>query len=186
MVQNVYTLVLEDFMASPTYAKEHIKVADELFLILALLHREHPDEEAFPMGQILERARQEGLGTSRSDQKSLRVHAYEHAAANMPPGRQGGRYRIAFRQEDGRIRLLQPTDYVHPGRHQKIYPDENEIPERYRELLEWAKRRWKSVNVPTKQSGWLKGLQGLRGLGKSAWAGIDPDKYVEELREDWN
>jgi hypothetical protein len=171
-------------MASLTYAKEHIKVADELFLVLALLHREHPDEEAFPIGRILERATQEGLGINRSDQRSLRVHAYEHAAANVPPGRQGGRYRIAFRQEDGRIRLLRPSDYVHPDRHQKFYPDLNEIPERYHDLLDWAKKRWQTSEPPS--TGWLKGLRELRGLGKSSWAGIDPDKYVQQLREDWN
>jgi hypothetical protein len=177
---------LEVLVVSPTYVKEHIKVADELFLILALLHREHPDDEAFPIGQILERATLENLGASRPDQRSLRVHAYEHAAANMPPGRQGGRYRIAFRQEDGRIRLLRPSDYVHPDRHQKFYPDSKEIPERYRELLDWAKKRWERSEAQPKASGWLKGLRELRGLGKSSWAGIDPDKYVQQLREDWN
>lgn len=25
----------------------------------------------------------------------------------------------------------------------------------------------------------------LRGLGKEIWKGVDPDKYVEELREGW-
>jgi hypothetical protein len=173
-------------MATLAYTKEHIKVADELFLVLALLHRENPDEEAFPIGRILERAKREGLGASRSDQRSLKVHAYEHAAANMPPGKQGGRYRIAYRQEDGRIRLLRPMDYIHPDRHQKFYPDANEIPERYHELLEWAKRRYENTGETSKTSAWLNGLRGLRGLGKSAWAGVDPDRYVQQLREDWN
>ena len=173
-------------MATLNYAKEHIKVADELFLVLALLHRENPEEDAFPINRILQRAIKEGLGTSRPDQRSLRVHAYEHAAANMPPGKRGGRYRIAYRQEDGRIRLLRSADYVHPTRHQKFYPDANEIPERYHELLEWAKKRCESVTETSKSSAWLNGLRGLRGLGKSAWAGVDPDLYVQQLREDWN
>jgi hypothetical protein len=170
-------------MASASYVKEHVKVADELFLILALLHKEHPEKETFSIGEILERATAEGLGSERQDQRSLRQHAYEHAAANVPPGKQGGRYRMVFRQPDNRIRLLQASDYVHPERHQKFYPDEREIPERYHELLHWAKeRREGKTELPGR---WLQGLFELRGMGKEIWKGVDPDEYVRKLREDW-
>jgi hypothetical protein len=172
-------------MAQLAYTKEHVKVADELFLTVALLHREHPAEEAFSISRILERARQEGLGEGRLDQRSLRVHAYEHAAANVPPGKQGGRYRMVFRQDDGRIRLLSATDYVHPDRHQKFYPDPEEVPVRYHELLEWTRRRQEKGAEAQDAPKWLAGLHALRGLGKEAWKGINPDEYVKKLREDW-
>lgn len=29
------------------------------------------------------------------------------------------------------------------------------------------------------------GLSALRGLGKEAWAGVDPDRYVQDLRREW-
>ncbi len=77
-------------MATMTYAKGHVKVADELFLIVALLHRENPHANSFTIAEILNRAVNEGLGTSRTDQRSLRQHAYEQVAANVPPGKQGG------------------------------------------------------------------------------------------------
>lgn len=170
-------------MGTMTYTKPHVKVADELYLIVALLHRENPSRDAFTIGEIIDRAAQEGLGGGRADQKSLRQHAYEHAAANIPPGKQGGRYRMVFRQEDNRIRLLRSSDYVHPERHQKFYPDKEEIPVEYQELLEWAKNRPEPGGADSVQ--WLRGLYELRGLGKHIWEGVDPDEYVRGLREDW-
>jgi len=165
------------------YRKGHLKVADELFLVVALLHREHPEEKAFEIAAILARARQEGLGEEREDQRSLRLHAYQHAAANMPPGR-GGRYRIVFREPDNRIRLLRPTDYVHPDRHQKFLPAYEEVPEKYHELLDWAKSRLESGSA-TDSTTWLEGLHRLKGMGQQVWKGIDPDQYVRSLREGW-
>jgi hypothetical protein len=164
------------------YAKSHVKVADELFLIVALLHREQPQKEAFTVGEILHRASTEGLGSA---QGSLRAHASGHAAANVAPDGRGGRYRMVFRQEDKRIRLLGPDDFVHPDRHQKFYPEPDEIPEKYHELLEWAKRRQEKGKGAPVTSQWLTGLYELRGLGKETWKGVDADQYVKNLREGW-
>ena len=169
-------------MEAVLYRKAHLKVADELFIVLALLHREQPDRGAFEIREILSRARHEGLGEDRPDQRSLKLHAYQHAAANMPPGR-GGRYRMVFRQRDNRIRLLSPSDYVHPDRHQKFYPAYEEIPAKYHELLDWAKQRCEKGR-DAGSTNWLQGLHRLKGLGKEIWAGVDPDAYVRGLRED--
>lgn len=166
-------------MATLGYVKDHVKVADELFLILALLHRENPQQEGFTVGEMLERAKAEGLG---SEPKSLRAHASGHAAANRPPGK-NGKYRMVFVEADGRIRLLRPSDYVHPDRHQKIYPEQSDIPERYHDLLEWAKLRMATGGEV--RGRWLEGLFELRGMGKEVWRGVDPDEYVRKLREDW-
>ena len=167
---------------SLAYAKSHVKVADELFLIVALLHREQPEKEAFTVAEILHRASKEGLGSAEG---SLRAHASGHAAANIAPDSRGGRYRMVFRQDDKRIRLLAPGDYVHPDRHQKFYPEPEEVPEKYRELLEWAKRRQEKGREPATSSPWLAGLYQLRGLGKEIWKGIDADQYVKNMREGW-
>jgi hypothetical protein len=172
-------------MATIAYTKDQVKVADELFLIVALLHREQPHAESFTINEILERAAKEGLGAGRSDQRSLRQHAYEHAAANVAPGKQGGRYRMVFREDDNRIRLLRDSDYVHPDRHQKSRPNLAEIPERYHELMEWAERWQKKETGKRPGPKWLAGLYELRGLGRELWQGVDPDKYVKGLREGW-
>lgn len=167
------------------YAKSAMKVADELYLTLALLHREQPDREAFTVDELVQRARQEGFA-ARPD--SLRAHAHGHAAANLAPGK-NGRYRLIFKQEDRRIRLLRAGDYIHPDRHQKLFPEMADIPERYRELVEWAKHRWERSNGNDAgepgSPGWLAGLHQLRGLGRDAWRGVDADQYVRELREGW-
>lgn len=169
-------------MATLVYSKPHVKVADELYLVLALLHRENPAQEAFAIGEITARAQKEGLGAGRADQRSLRQHAYEHAAANVPPGKNGGRYRMVFRQEDNRIRLLRPSDYVHPDRHQKFHPEPEDVPAKYHELLDWARSRPEAAHESPR---WLDGLFALRGLGKQIWEGVDPDEYVRQLREGW-
>jgi hypothetical protein len=172
-------------MATMTYTKDHVKVADELFLIVALLHREHPHESSFTISEVLDRATKEGLGAFRADQRSLRQHAYEHAAANVPPGKQGGRYRMVFREGDNRIRLLRPSDYVHPERHQKFRPSLDEIPERYHEVVQWAERWQKKGGEQKASAKWLAGLHELRGLGRELWLGVDADKYVRSMREGW-
>lgn len=171
-------------MTTIAYTKDHVKVADELYLIVALLHRENPGANAFTIAQILERAAKEGLGASRADQRSLRQHAYEHAAANVPPGKQGGKYRMVFREADNRIRLLRASDYVHPERHQKLRPNLEDIPERYHELVRWAEK-WQKRGGEQSSVKWLSGLHELRGLGREVWRGVDPDKYVRDMREGW-
>ena len=169
-------------MPALTYQKGGLKVADELFLIVALLHRELPNRDAFTIGEVLKRAATEGLGAGRADQRSLKLHAYQHAAANEPPGK-GGKYRLVYRESDNRIRLLTASDYVHPDRHQKFYPEPDEVPEKYHELLEWAKQR--RAEQGKQDARWLQGLFELRGLGKEMWGDADPDQYVSGLREGW-
>ena len=168
-------------MAVASYSKSHVKVADELFLVVALLHREQPQRNSFSIPEILARATVEGLSGGRSDQKSLKQHAYEHAAANIPPGQ--GKYRLVFRETDNSIRLLKQADHVDPRRNGKRWPLLDDIPERYHNLVQWAKKRYESdLEKPPR---WLDGLFKLKGLGKEVWEGVDPDKYVRELREGW-
>jgi hypothetical protein len=163
------------------YAKSEMKVADELYLALALLHREQPQMEAFTVKEVVNRAAQEGFAARAT---SLSAHAHGHAAANLPPGK-NMRYRLLFKQEDGRIRLLRSSDYVHPDRHQKFYPELRDIPERYHSLVEWAKKYSEQAMDSDVRGGWLAGLHQLRGLGRDVWRGVNPDEYVRSLREGW-
>jgi len=163
------------------YAKTGVKVADELFLIVALLTKEQPDRSSFSIPEILDRAQREGLGKHRSDQGSLKQHAYEHAAANVRPGR--GKYRMVFREKDNTIRLLQAGDPVHPGRDGKEWPEARDIPAKYLPLVMWAQERYASRKSEGKP--WLSDLLALRGLGKEIWKGVNADDYVNALRGEW-
>jgi hypothetical protein len=71
---------------------------------------------------------------------------------------------------------LRSGDPVHPERTGKIWPDPEDVPPQYAELIEWAKQA---------QSRWLGGVFQSRGMGRELWQGDDPDAYVRRLREDW-
>lgn len=164
---------------SPTIALEKIKVADEVYIAIALLHRENPDREDFTISEIVERAEKENLyGELRP---SVRVHASLHCTANMPPN--PGRYRMLYATGERTRRLLLSTDDVHPNRTGKMWPDLEEIPSKYAELVNWAKQRYQKGGP--KQSRWLEGVLQLRGMGRELWKDEDPDEYVRRLREDW-
>jgi hypothetical protein len=80
-------------------------------------------------------------------------------------------------------RLLLSSDDVHPERRGKIFPEPEDVPEKYRELIEWAKQRFASKNPERGRH--LDGVFQLVGLGKELWRGEDPDEYVRKLREGW-
>jgi hypothetical protein len=166
-------------MHASTYVKDEVKVADELFLIVALLQRENPEKTAFSMKEILARTEQENItGKLRP---GVKQHAYEHAVANIKPG--AGKYRMLYKTTEGKLRLLRAGDDVHPERTGKIWPNPEEVPERYRPLIAWAQKQYGQQKQPS--SRWLEGIFQMRGLGKKLWAGQDADAYVQQLRKDW-
>ncbi|HTU51684.1 MAG TPA: hypothetical protein VMF56_13910 [Acidobacteriaceae bacterium] len=166
-------------MAVNTYLKDEIKVADELFLIVALLHREHPDKSAFSLKEIMARAEQENM--TGKIRPGVKQHAYEHAVANIKPG--SGKYKMLYRTTEGKLRLLHAGDDVHPGRTGKIWPNPEEVPEQYRPLITWAQKRY--AQQKPQGARWLDGIFQMRGLGRKLWAGQDADEYVSQLRKDW-
>ena len=124
----------------PTVAepKSQIKVADEVFIASALLHREQPEREDFTIREIVERAAKENLyGDLRP---GVHVHASLHCVANKAPN--PGRYRMLYATGTHTRRLLRASDDVHQDRSGKIWPDPTDIPGRYHELIEWAKQRY--------------------------------------------
>ena len=156
-----------------------VKVADEVFIATALLHRENPERQDFTMSEIVERAARENLhGELRP---GVRVHASLHCVANRAPN--PGRYRMLYATGDRTRRLLQSSDEVHPQRTGKIWPELEDVPAQYRELIEWAKQRYGKASL--RQGRWLDGILQLRGMGRELWQGEDPDEYVRKLRESW-
>jgi len=157
-----------------------VKVADEVFIATALLHREHPDRADFTVKEIIDRVARENLyGSIRP---GVRVHILLHCDANIAPN--PARLRMLYATGDRTRRLLVSTDDVHPGRTGKIWPDPADVPPRYTELIAWAKKRYEKEGSP-QRARWLDGVLQLRGMGRELWKGEDPDEYVRKLRENW-
>jgi len=83
-------------------SKTSIKLADEVWIITALLHREQPDRSDFSIEEIVERAKKEAIaGPIRP---GLYVHVVQHCVANRRPN--PARYRMLFEINPGRRRLF--------------------------------------------------------------------------------
>jgi hypothetical protein len=157
-----------------------IRVADEVFIATALLHREQPDRPDFTVSEIVERAKKEDLtGELRP---GVYVHASLHCVANKAPN--PGKYRILYATGTRTRRLLRSGDDVHPLRDGKIWPNPQEIPPQFHKLIDWAQANFDSPSQAP-PSKWLNSVLELRGTGKDLWAGDDPDQYVRSLREGW-
>ena len=156
-----------------------IKVADEVWVAAALLHRRYPDEVDFTVGEIVEQAQMENA-TGSPLRPGVQVHAYLHCVANKPPN--PGRYRMLVETAPGRRRLFRPGDVCDPARRSgKELPRAEDLPPAYRELLDWYHRAY----VRNDEDGATDPILSLRGLGKEIWVDEGADEYVERLRAGW-
>ncbi len=155
-----------------------LKVADEVWIATALLHRENLKRTDFTVEEIVNRAEKEGLTDEL--RPGVRVHAALHAVANRPPN--PGRYRMLFATGRNTRRLYRPGDASHPDRDgSKITPDPGQIPPEYQPLLDWYSREYLRRVPETGDDP----LLALRGSGKKLWANEHADEYVRRLREGW-
>jgi hypothetical protein len=156
-----------------------IKVADEVWIATALLHREHPDEADFAIEEIMQRARKEA--GKQLLRPGVYVHVVQHCVANRPPN--PGRYRMLYETAPGRRRLFRSGDsYDNARENSKIVPASEDIPSEYAALLNWY-RNWAQDSEKDR----IKNdpLLALRGSGKKLWADEHADEYVRRLREGW-
>jgi len=156
-----------------------IRVADEVWIATALLHREQPERTDFSVEEIVERAKKQGLSIRL--RPGVYVHVLQHCVANRPPN--PARYRMLFETAPGRRRLFKKGDAYHPAREgKKITPNRDEMPYGYEGLLNWY-RDWCSVaaSISPKEDP----LLALRGSGKRIWADEHADEYIRRLREGW-
>jgi hypothetical protein len=164
-------------MASRTTAR--VKVADQVWLVAALLHREHADRDDFTIEEIMARARREPV--SRPLRPGFHVHVVQHCVANRRPN--PGRWRMLVETAPGRRRLFRPGDASHPARDgARTLPEAGQIPVEHRELLAWYRteygRRATAARGPDP-------LLALRGSGRALWEDEPIDAYVRRLREGW-
>jgi hypothetical protein len=164
-------------MKNTTLAK--VKVADEVWIAAALLHRERPEAKDFSIEEIVDRARREGLHEPL--RPGVYVHIVLHCVANRPPN--PGRYRMLFETSEGHRRLYRVGDAYHPDREGcKITPDPEDLPNSYGELLSWY-CDWSEETTRSQLEN--DPLLKAQGAGKHLWADEPADEYVRRLREDW-
>ena len=159
-----------------------IKVADEVWVATALLHREHPKRADFTVAEIVARAERESI--TGSLRPGVYQHAIQHAVANVP--RSPNRYKLLFATAPDRRRLYRPGDPCDSDRAgSKTVPRRDDLPERYRLLLDWYADtyvRQSSLRDRIKNDPILA----MIGLGKEIWKDETADEYVRRLREEWD
>lgn len=157
-----------------------LTVATEVWVVTALLHRQHPGRADFATTEIIARAQAEAIcGPLRS---GFAVHVNQHCVANRPPN--PARLRILVETGRGRRRLFRPGDPYDPQREGgKTMPDRGELPANLSDLLDWYDREYASAAPvgPAPEDPIL----GLRGRGVEIRGGENADEHVRRLREDW-
>ena len=176
--------IVEFFTAPPgMVSKSHrapldVKVAAEVWIATALLHRERPHVRDFGIDEIVARAAKENI-TGRL-RPGVYQHVVSHAVANRPPS--PNRYCYLCAPASSRRRLCRPGDPIDPRRlRAKMQPESDDVPARYRPLLEWYRKEY-AAGAGTGEDP----LVALIGLGKEIWKNVDADEYVRQLREDWD
>jgi len=158
----------------------NIRVADEVWIAAASLHRSHPDRTDFAIDEIMKQAETANVTGVSPLRPGVKIHVYLHCVANKPPN--PGRYRMLLETPAGRRRLFRPGDPCHPRRTAgKHIPKRDEIPMRYGELIDWY-----LADYAAQASGEVQDpVLSLRGLGKELWADEAADDYVRRQRSGW-
>ncbi|HLW88214.1 MAG TPA: hypothetical protein VKR57_06945 [Terriglobales bacterium] len=166
-------------MKTKTTSAVDIKVADEVWIVTALMHRGDPKRVDFTIEEIMQRVRNEGLAGKL--RPGVYAHVVQHCVANRIPN--SGRYRILFETAPGRRRLFRSGDNYDPAREgAKMVPAREEIPSEYSSLLDWYRD-----STPNNVEERIKNdpLLALYGDGKDLWADEPADEYVRRIREGW-
>jgi hypothetical protein len=163
----------------PTLSSTRIRVADEVWIATALLHRDNPAQSDFSVDEIMGRAAKEQI--AGAIRPGVYVHVVQHCVANRPPN--PARYRMLLETRPGRRRLFRKGDAYHPAREgSKMIPKPDELPVGYNDLIPWY-RDWSSAT--TIASSGTDPLLALAGSGRALWADEHADEYVRRLREGW-
>jgi len=157
---------------------ERLRVADECWIALANLHREHPERRSFTAKEIVDRLRREGGGEVRA---GVQPHIYLHNVANLAPS--SGRYRMFYKEQNGTYRLYRPGDYSHPERTGKTKPKREELPLKYEDLLDWYENEYcrRDAREPEIEDPVLQML----GAGAEIWQQESGDEFIARERSGW-
>lgn len=178
-------------------AASSLRIADGVWIATALLHMQYPERPDFAESEIQARFLAEEFPRGKN-LASLPTNINSHCVANRPRSRkktdpskvQGGPYRMLYETRSGFRRLFRPTDDVHPDRWQsrrasKSVPILEQIPEKYRYLIDWY-LAWLQSSPAMSSIETIENdpLLRLRGSGRHIWADEHADEYVENLRRE--
>lgn len=173
------TIVYMKYMRATSDIHTRVRIADQVWIATALLHREQPEQSDFTVDEIVERVATEAI--NESNRASVYVHVVQHCVANRPPN--PARYRMLFETGAGRRRLFRKGDAYHPARAgAKVTPNAEDLPESYRALLTWYRDWCSTMERATPEE---DPLLSLFGSGKRLWQDEHADDYVRRLREEW-
>lgn len=159
---------------------KHILIADLVWVATASLSQEQPEQSGFSPGEIRERVYEIEPDHGFTD-SGVRTHICRHCIANKKPN--PGNYRMLYYNRDETYRLYRSGDDFHPDRiNGKISPKAEQLPLKYRDLLDWYTAAQDSAkDKPAKDP-----LLALRGLGKEVWKDLGGgENFIRELREHW-
>ncbi|MEX2302286.1 MAG: hypothetical protein WD733_15200 [Bryobacterales bacterium] len=167
----------EALRKEPPVRIDDLKVADEVWLALVLLHRENASRDSFSAQEIAAQAQK--LHPGVPNRPGVMPHIYAHCVANVRPA--SGRYRMLYREPDGNLRLYRDNDDYHAAREgSKTTPQRAALPAEHRELHDWYFREY---NVQRRDDN--DPLMELVGLGADVWKRLGGgDKFIRWQRSD--
>lgn len=120
-----------------------LTVADQVWIATALLHYENRDRAHFSKQEI--RGHCEEIDREGAQRPGISQHISTHCVASKPAS--PAKHRMLTRTGTGRRRLFRPGDTEHPDRRGgKISPLREEMPEKYRYLLDWYETEYASAS----------------------------------------
>jgi AbrB family looped-hinge helix DNA binding protein len=120
-----------------------MKVADEVWTSVALLHKENPERLDFTVEEIKARAKRENWPI----RPGFNVHASYHCLANKPAN--PANHRMLYEDSRGRKRLYRPGDPCHSEREKgKIHPDKQDLLPAYQSLVDWYEVSYSKQTPP--------------------------------------
>lgn len=156
-----------------------VKVADQVWVVAAMLHREHPERADFSIEEIMARARREPV--FQPLRPGFHVHVIQHCVANRAPN--PGRWRMLVETAPGRRRLYRPDDAYDPAREgSRSIPEVEGLPSEHHALLSWYRQEYARRPSGDREADPLLALQ---GSGRTLWIDESADQYVRRLREGW-
>jgi hypothetical protein len=160
-------------------SKISIKVADEVWVATSILHREQPEREGFTVAEIVDMASREKL-TERI-RPGVAIHAYQHCVANRRPN--PGNHKMLFALPNRERRLFRAGDVHHPYREGgKITPEPDDLPVRYRSLVEWYLVEYASAGSdrsPASVNRTLDGSLSIWDQIERIWAEVPVEERVK-------
>ncbi|MFN0148772.1 MAG: hypothetical protein ACKVT1_19895 [Dehalococcoidia bacterium] len=156
-----------------------MKAATQVWLGLALLHREHGRNADFTRFDIERRIAAEPWAGGVTP-STIAAHVAGHCVGSARPS--PDRDRMLTRTTRGRYRLYRPGDSVHPGRASgRMMPDAADLPPSLTYLLAWYEDTYAGRS---RERAMDELIAGMRASG--IWRRIDPDAFIREQRASWD